>query len=97
MGELTNTSEFNSVLENSHLIGTINGTHWAGRIYEKKIEGNDFAFVGHQLVVVNKNSTLSTDVRELYNNGQYHKLCFLIKRLHQATQGFIDESVKKYL
>jgi hypothetical protein len=57
---LANTETINLNLENSCIIGTVTGTtHWAGKIYEKVVEGGNFAFVGHQLVVINKNSILS--------------------------------------
>ena len=91
------TSELNFENSNMHLVGFVHGQYWAGPIYEKEIDNSNFVFIGMQLIIVKKGSSIAQEFREMYGNGEYFKLSKIIKLLYQSTQGFIGESIKKYL
>jgi hypothetical protein len=70
---------------------------WTGSIYEKVIDGENFVFIGMQIIILNKDSKISKVIKTMYNNEEFYQLCKLIKILYHSYQGFIDDSVKEYL
>ncbi len=82
--------------KHNNIIGRLQGT-WSGHIYEKEIEGGNYAILGQSRFVMKKDSQLAEDIKKMYNDGLHHKICELIRKLEQAFEGFIDDSVEKYL
>ncbi len=82
--------------KHNYVLGNIQG-QWSGTIVEREIDGSMFTSIGQNQFVVKKGSMLAEDVRLLFENSQQHRLGKLVRLLQQAEQGFIDDSVRKYI
>jgi hypothetical protein len=70
---------------------------WSGFILEKEIFGANFIFLGQNKLIVKPNSFVSKEIKALYGKGQIIKLCEFVRLLEQALQGYVDESILKYM
>lgn len=77
------------------VIGHIRGT-WAGTIVERTIIGAQFVTLYQHHFVVNKDSQLSKDIKEMLAAEQVYQVAELINKLVETTQGYVHESVTKY-
>lgn len=86
----------NLLQKNGLFSGVARGSEWAGRIDVRKIRNATF-LLNHQHLIISEDSLLAQDVLELYNQGQYFRLCSLIHQLEQAKNGFPSDGIIKYL
>lgn len=85
--------------EHDWIIAKISG-RWSGTIYEgtllnRPLDAN-FAFLGRYRLVVKKDSILAKDIKEMISLGRTYEIATLCNKLHDAEQGYIDESISKY-
>ncbi|WDF76480.1 ATP-binding protein [Mucilaginibacter sp. KACC 22773] len=70
---------------------------WTGTILEKEILGANFVFIGQHKLIVKPNTNISIEIKNLHSKGQIMKLCDLVKLLNDASDGFTDDSVLKFM
>jgi hypothetical protein len=91
-----NSNNLNISKSHEFIVISVRGI-WSGDIIEREIVGANFTFITHQHLIVKKDSELANDIRILCDEKMNFKICELANLLHQTTEGFVDDSIKKYL
>ncbi|HEV8503962.1 MAG TPA: ATP-binding protein [Chitinophagaceae bacterium] len=70
---------------------------WSGTIVEREIVGTNIVFIGQHHLIVSKGSLLASDIKKLYAKKMNFQICEIVNYLQDSNQGFVDESIRKYI
>jgi Histidine kinase-, DNA gyrase B-, and HSP90-like ATPase len=69
----------------------------SGTIVEGTIEGANFSNLSFYHLVVNRETLLASEIKALYAAGSISRICQIANLLNEASLGYIDDSIKRFL